>query len=109
MSGMVTLGGMMRIGEASLPLVVLVSIPGMMMFDWLYWWAGRRWGERAIDVFIGNHPKAEKRTQQLERLTRRFGWAGDHHRLLPAGPERADLRGRGLDADAAVEVPAARR
>jgi membrane protein DedA with SNARE-associated domain len=75
MSGMVTLGGMVRIGEASLPLVILVSVPGMMMFDWLYWWAGRRWGKRAIDVFIGNHPKAEKRTQQLERLTRRFGWA----------------------------------
>jgi len=74
MSGMVTLGGMIRIGEASLPLVVLVSIPGMMMFDWLYWWAGRRWGRRAIDVFIGNHPKAEKRAAQLERLTRRFGW-----------------------------------
>ena len=74
MSGMVTLGGMIRIGEASLPLVVLVSIPGMMMFDWLYWWAGRRWGKRAIDVFIGNHPKAEQRAQKLERLTRRFGW-----------------------------------
>lgn len=73
-SGMVTLGGMVRIGDASLPLVVLVSIPGMMMFDWLYWWAGRRWGRRAIDVFIGNHPKAEKRTARLERLTKRFGW-----------------------------------
>jgi membrane protein DedA with SNARE-associated domain len=73
-SGMVTLGGMVRIGEASLPLVVLVSIPGMMMFDWLYWWAGRRWGRRAIDVFIGSHPKAEKRTHQLEKLTKRFGW-----------------------------------
>ncbi len=74
-SGMVTLGGMVRIGEASLPLVILVSIPGMMMFDWLYWWAGRRWGKRAIDVFIGNHPKAEQRAARLERLTRRFGWA----------------------------------
>ena len=29
-----------------------------MWFDWLYWWAGKRWGKRAIDVFVGNHPKA---------------------------------------------------
>ena len=45
-----------------------------MWFDWLFWWAGRRWGKRAIDFFVGNHPKAAKRTAQLERLSHRFGW-----------------------------------
>jgi len=73
-SGMVTMGGMVRIGDASLLLTVLAAIPGLMIFDWIYWWAGRRWGQRAIGVFVGNHPKAVKRTARLERLIARFGW-----------------------------------
>ncbi len=53
---------------------ILAALPGLMWFDWLFWWAGRRWGKRAIDFFVGNHPKAAKRTAQLERLSHRFGW-----------------------------------
>ena len=100
MTGMITMGAKARIGEASIVVAVLAAIPGLMMFDWLYWWAGRRWGKRAIDVFVGNHPKAVKRTAQLERLTRALRLARDRDRLLPAGPERARLRRRRLDADA---------
>jgi membrane protein DedA with SNARE-associated domain len=74
MSAMITMGAMARIGEASLAVAVLAAIPGLMWFDWLYWWAGRRWGRRAVDMFVGNHPKAAKRTAQLERLIARFGW-----------------------------------
>jgi membrane-associated protein len=74
MTAMITMGAKARIGEASLFVAVLAAIPGLMWFDWLYWWAGKRWGKRAIDVFIGNHPKAVKRTAQLERLLERFGW-----------------------------------
>ena len=62
MSAMITMGAMARIGDASLFVAVLAAIPGLMLFDWLYWWAGRRWGKRAIDVFVGNHPKAAART-----------------------------------------------
>jgi membrane protein DedA with SNARE-associated domain len=74
MTAMITMGAKARIGEASLLVAVLAAIPGLMWFDWLYWWAGKRWGKRAIDVFLGNHPKAVKRTAQLERLLERFGW-----------------------------------
>jgi membrane protein DedA with SNARE-associated domain len=74
MSAMITMGAKARIGEASLLVAVLAAIPGLMWFDWLYWWAGRRWGNRAVDVFLGNHPKAAKRTRQLERLVARFDW-----------------------------------
>jgi membrane-associated protein len=73
-TAMVIMGAKARIGEASLLVAVLAAIPGRMMFDWLYWWAGRRWGRRAIGLFVGNHPKAAKRTDQVERLTHRFGW-----------------------------------
>ena len=74
MTAMITSGAMARVGEASLLLAVLAAIPGLMMFDWLFWWAGRRWGRRAIHVFLGNHPKAEARTARLERIIARFGW-----------------------------------
>jgi membrane-associated protein len=71
---MVTMGAQARVGTASLWVAVLAAIPGLMIFDWLYWWAGARWGRRAIDVFIGNHPKAAQRTDRLERILHRFGW-----------------------------------
>jgi membrane-associated protein len=74
LSGMVTMGAMARIGDASLVLAVLAAIPGLMMFDWIYWWAGRRWGRNAIDLFIGSHPKAAARTARLEKVIARFGW-----------------------------------
>ena len=57
MSGMITMGAKSRVGEASLVVAVIAAIPGLMMFDWIYWWAGRRWGKRAIDFFLGNHPR----------------------------------------------------
>jgi membrane protein DedA with SNARE-associated domain len=74
MSAMITMGAMSRIGDASIVVAVLAAIPGLMLFDWIYWWAGRRWGRNAIDLFVGNHPKAAARTARLERIIRRFGW-----------------------------------
>lgn len=40
-----------RIGEAALWLVVLAGAVGMVKFDWLMWWAGRRWGVGIIRMF----------------------------------------------------------
>jgi len=74
LTGMVTMGAMARVGDASLLVAVLAAIPGLMMFDWIFWWAGKRWGRRVIDLFLGNHPKAAKRTAQLEKLIHRYGW-----------------------------------
>src|SRR5262249_19465566 len=73
-SAMVTMGALSRTGHASLFVAVVAAIPGLLMFDWIYWWAGRRWGKRVIDLFIGNHPKAAQRTARLEKLIHRFGW-----------------------------------
>jgi membrane protein DedA with SNARE-associated domain len=74
MSGMVTMGAMSRVGDASIVVAVLAAIPGLMLFDWIYWWAGRRWGRNAIDLFVGNHPKAAARTARLEKVIHRYGW-----------------------------------
>src|SRR3954447_26222393 len=74
MSGMITMGAKARIGDASLVVAVLAAIPGLMLFDWLYWWAGRRWGRNAIELFVGNHPKSGARIERLEKVIHRFGW-----------------------------------
>jgi membrane-associated protein len=73
-TAMVTMGAMSRVGDASLVVAVVAAIPGLMMFDWVFWWAGRRWGRRVLDIFMGNHPKAAQRTARLERLIHRWGW-----------------------------------
>jgi membrane protein DedA with SNARE-associated domain len=74
MTGMITMGAMSRVGDASLLVAVLAAIPGLMWFDWLYWWAGRRWGRNAISFFVGNHPKAAKRTAQIEKWSEKYVW-----------------------------------
>lgn len=75
MTSMITMGGLARTGNASLVVAVLAGIPAYMMFDWLYWWAGRRWGVRALDRFLGHSQNAERRRVRLHRATDRFGGA----------------------------------
>jgi membrane protein DedA with SNARE-associated domain len=45
-----------------------------MMFDWVFWWAGRRWGD-SVFVWLtgGAGPRTEKRLARLHRLEARFG------------------------------------
>ncbi|OLL72422.1 hypothetical protein Ae168Ps1_0800c [Pseudonocardia sp. Ae168_Ps1] len=40
-----------RIGEGALWLVVAAGVFGMIKFDWLFWLAGRRWGEKIIELW----------------------------------------------------------
>src|SRR3954451_18889831 len=74
MTSMVTMGALARTGQASLLVAVVAAIPGLMMFDWLFWWAGRRWGARSLQMFVGRHPRAAQRTARAELLARRYGW-----------------------------------
>lgn len=73
MTSMVTMGALARTGHASLVLALLAGIPGTMMFDWLYWWAGRRWGSAALTMLVGRHPRAERRIAWVQRVAHRWG------------------------------------
>jgi membrane-associated protein len=50
-----------------------------MMFDWVFWWAGRRWGDRALHLILGRDTsprgvaRREARAARLERMAGRFG------------------------------------
>jgi len=68
-----------RVGHGTLVVVLLSSIVGLMKFDLIYWWAGRLWGERVINLFAGRSERQRRRGQKFVARINRWGrW--------PAGP-----------------------
>jgi membrane-associated protein len=63
-----------RVGHGSLVVVMLASIPGLMKFDLLYWWAGRMWGERIILLLSGRRKHGARFMARVDRWGRRFTW-----------------------------------
>ena len=52
-----------RIGEVPLWLVVAAGVLGMVKFDWLAWWAGRRWGAGIIGLLTVS-PRVQRWAQR---------------------------------------------
>jgi membrane-associated protein len=73
MTAIVTMGALVRTGHAALPVALLAGIPALIAFDWAYWWAGRRWGERGIQVMSGRRRRGAKHAQRAHRLMERWG------------------------------------
>ena len=63
-----------RIGHGSLVVVLLAALVGLMKFDWLYWWAGRLWGERLIALLSGKRNRGHKYMSRVQRWGRKFTW-----------------------------------
>lgn len=74
LTSIVTAGAFARVGEAPLLLALLAAVPATMMFDPLYWWAGRRWGRAIIEIFAGRSARSKRGIARAERMFRRFGW-----------------------------------
>jgi membrane protein DedA with SNARE-associated domain len=72
-SAVITLGALARTGHGSMTVAVLAGLPGTMAFDWVWWWAGRRWGENALRMAFRGR-KAERRIELVKRLGHRYGW-----------------------------------
>ena len=73
-ASIINMGARARIGETSLVLAIVLGVPSLMMFDWAFWWAGRRWGDSVFVWLLGgSSPKTEQRLARLHRLERRFG------------------------------------
>ncbi len=62
-----------RVGHGSLVVVLLASIPGLMKFDIIYWWAGRLWGEKIIHLFAGRSERQRRRGQKFVARVNRWG------------------------------------
>jgi membrane protein DedA with SNARE-associated domain len=63
-----------RVGHGSLAVVMLASIPGLMKFDPLYWWAGRLWGERIIALLGARRDRGTRYMGHVQRWGRKFTW-----------------------------------
>jgi membrane-associated protein len=73
-ASIINMGARARIGDASLVAAVLLGVPSLMMFDWVFWWAGRRWGDGVFVWLLGGPgPKTEQRLQRLHRIESRVG------------------------------------
>jgi membrane protein DedA with SNARE-associated domain len=73
-ASIINMGARARIGEASLVAAVLLGVPSLMMFDWVFWWAGRRWGDGVFVWLLGGPgPRTEQRLARLHRIEARFG------------------------------------
>jgi membrane-associated protein len=78
----VTVGAHSRQGDLPMWLAVAAGVPATMIFDGVFWWAGRRWGDRALHLLLGrgSSPRAmarrEARALRLERMAERYGPAG---------------------------------
>src|SRR3954454_3836743 len=68
------MGARAGVGQTSFALALLLGIPSLMMFDWLFWWAGRRWGDRVFVWLLGgDNPRSRRRLARMRRIERRFG------------------------------------
>jgi membrane-associated protein len=62
-----------HVGHGSLVIVLLASIPGLMKFDIIYWWAGRLWGEKIIHLFAGRSERQRRRGLKFVARVNRWG------------------------------------
>jgi membrane protein DedA with SNARE-associated domain len=73
-ASIINMGARARIGQASIVEAVLLALPSLMMFDWAFWWAGRRWGDNVFAWLLGGAgPRTDQRLARLHRIEARFG------------------------------------
>jgi membrane-associated protein len=73
-ASIINMGARASVGQTSFALAVLLGVPSVMMFDWLFWWAGRRWGDGVFLWLLGGPGgRNERRLARLHRLEARFG------------------------------------
>lgn len=60
--------------QAGLPLavVMIVALPGMLKFDWVFWWAGRLWGLQVAERLGSRSPRGAAMVAMVERRGTRF-------------------------------------
>src|SRR3954464_10301743 len=73
-ASIINMGARARIGEASIVAAVLLGVPSLMMFDWVFWWAGRRWGDQVFVWMLGGpSARTDQRLARLHRIEARIG------------------------------------
>jgi membrane-associated protein len=58
--------------KMQLVVVFVAALPGMMRFDWVYWWAGRLWGHRIVENLGQRSPRSAAMARMVEARGRRY-------------------------------------
>jgi membrane-associated protein len=58
--------------KLQLVVVVFAALPGMMRFDWVFWWAGRLWGHRIVERLGRHSPRVAGMAAVAEQRGRRL-------------------------------------
>ena len=53
-------------------LVIAAALPGIMRFDWVYWWAGRLWGHRIVEKLGQRSPRSAALARIAETRGKRY-------------------------------------
>jgi membrane-associated protein len=61
-----------RVGHGTLAVAFIAALPGLIKFDWLYWWAGKLWGDRFILLLSGKSKRGTKYMDRVHRWGRKF-------------------------------------
>ncbi len=72
-TGLVMSGALAAVGNPWWPLVWVLGTLGAIKFDWVFWWAGRRWGRDIIEVWSGRSARARRINDRAEGIARRWG------------------------------------
>jgi membrane protein DedA with SNARE-associated domain len=73
---LVTIGALAAVGRADWwPIGLVIGIISAMKWDPLFWWAGRLWGHRLIDVLASRSRWARMNAGRAEKLARKYGIA----------------------------------
>lgn len=71
-TAMVSLGAFLRVDGASPVLYWVIGTLSLMKLDWVYWWAGKLWGEAIITSFSGRTERAQRRAKRALAITERY-------------------------------------
>lgn len=72
----VTVGAYSRLGELPLWWAMVAGVPCSLAFDWIFWWAGQRWGDRALHLILGRDASPRGLAMRDARVARIERWAG---------------------------------
>jgi len=72
-ASIITGGALVHAGSASIFTVVLAGLVGTILFDWLYWWGGARWGQWWIDILVADKPRTARLMARIQGLMARWG------------------------------------
>jgi membrane protein DedA with SNARE-associated domain len=67
------------------PLILWWALAGLSLvkFSWVYWWAGRLWGDGILGILAGQTARSQRRAARAVRVTQRFWWLAVVLTFLP--------------------------